>query len=57
MQSLIEFLHMGGYGEYVWSALSICFITLAINFYLPLRDERRLLRKLHLLASRELQSK
>ena len=51
MQVITEFIAMGGYGVYVWSALGICIVTLGLNFYLPFRAEKILLRKLRLLES------
>lgn len=51
MDGLLEFLHMGGYGNYVWSAFAISIVTLGLNFALPLFYERKTLseikKKLH----------
>ncbi|HVH32789.1 MAG TPA: heme exporter protein CcmD [Tahibacter sp.] len=41
-----EFLSMGGYGNYVWSALAIFFVVLAIDAAAPLIKRRRVLREL-----------
>ncbi len=46
MDSLREFLHMGGYAFYVWSAYAVCALMLYLNLWLPLRRERRLRRRL-----------
>ena len=39
---MIEFLSMGGYGLYVWSAYLIVAIVLIWNLVVPLRQHRRL---------------
>ncbi len=44
MQHLSEFLHMGGYAAYVWSAFGLSFVILLINFILPLNTEKKILR-------------
>jgi heme exporter protein D len=44
--SLNEFLHMGGYGVYVWSAYGICFVALVLNVLLPILNERKILQRL-----------
>jgi len=44
MQHLSEFLHMGGYGAYVWSAYGLCLITLLMNLIIPLKTEKKILR-------------
>lgn len=46
MQGLNEFLHMGGYAAYVWSAFGLSFLVLLINFILPLNTEKKILRQL-----------
>jgi len=46
MQGLNEFLHMGGYAAYVWSAFGLSFLILLINFILPLKTEKKILRQL-----------
>ncbi len=40
------FLHMGGYGLYVWSAYGLGLVVLAANFLWPWWRQRRLLRHL-----------
>jgi heme exporter protein D len=45
-----EFLHMNGYGAYVWSAYAIAIGTLLLNVWLA----RRLLRQARLQARRRL---
>lgn len=44
MNSLNEFLNMGGYGAYVWSAYGITFIVMIVAIVIPLR-QHMLLRK------------
>ncbi len=46
MQHLHEFLHMGGYAAYVWSAFGISFITLLANLVLPLNTEKKILGRI-----------
>jgi heme exporter protein D len=40
--TLSEFLHMGGYGFYVWSSFGLAAVVLAANLALPLLSRRRL---------------
>ena len=40
---MTEFLHMGGYAAYVWSAYGISLIVLILNIILPIRREQALL--------------
>jgi heme exporter protein D len=44
--SLSEFLHMGGYGAYVWSAYSIWLAVMIINVVQPLFKARSTIRRL-----------
>jgi heme exporter protein D len=44
--SLGEFLHMGGYGAYVWSSYGIALVVLAANIFGPLLSKKRLLADL-----------
>lgn len=37
-----EFLNMGGYASYVWTAYGLALVVLAVNVALPLRRERSL---------------
>jgi heme exporter protein D len=46
MKTLGEFLHMGGYGLYVWSAYGLTAVVLAWHALAPLLRERALLREL-----------
>ena len=50
MDALTEFLHMGGYAFYVWTAYAITTVVLLLNVFIPLRDaaaqHRRLQRVL-----------
>ena len=41
--NLNEFLHMGGYGFYVWSSYGIALVVLVLNIILPARQRTRLL--------------
>ena len=40
MDALTEFLHMGGYAFYVWTAYAIVTLVLVLNVVLPMRDAR-----------------
>ena len=46
MSALREFLAMGGYAGYVWTAYGLSALVLALNTVLPLAREKRLLREL-----------
>jgi heme exporter protein D len=46
MQALSTFLHMGGYGAFVWSAYAIAALVLVLNLVLPRRAERAALARL-----------
>lgn len=46
MSALREFLHMGGYGGYVWSAYAIAAIVLIANALLSRRAEQVALERL-----------
>ena len=39
-----EFLHMGGYAFYVWTAYGAAFVVLALNLAAPILRRRRLVR-------------
>jgi len=41
--NLTEFLHMGGYGFYVWSSYGIALLVLVLNIVLPARQRTKLL--------------
>jgi heme exporter protein D len=41
-----EFLNMGGYAFYVWSAYAVVAVVLIANLIYPLRRRRRLLREI-----------
>ena len=46
MSALGDFLAMGGYGFYVWSAYGVALVVLVANLAAPLRRERELRRQL-----------
>ena len=50
MDALTEFLHMGGYAFYVWTAYAITAVVLVLNVLIPMRtakaQQRRLQRAL-----------
>ena len=39
-----EFLHMGGYAFYVWTAYGAALVVLALNLAAPILRRRRLVR-------------
>ena len=41
--NLNEFLHMGGYGFYVWTSYGIALLVLVVNIILPARQRTKLL--------------
>lgn len=49
---MAEFLDMGGYGAYVWSAYGLSAVVLVLNAVLPRRSERAALARLARLARR-----
>lgn len=55
MNSFAEFLAMGGYGFYVWTAYAIAFVVLLLNIVLPLMQRKQLLRQLALKQKRNKQ--
>lgn len=46
MSSFQEFLHMGGYAFFVWTAYGIAAVVLVFNFVRPMICERQLRRRL-----------
>jgi len=52
---MIEFLNMGGYAFYVWSAYGISLVVLMLNIILPIRREKALIESLLKRHQREAQ--
>jgi len=52
MNSFAEFLAMGGYGFYVWTAYGISFVVLLLNVLVPVIQRKQLLRELALKQKR-----
>ena len=52
MNSFNEFLAMGGYGFYVWTAYGISLAVLLVNFVLPIVQRKQFLRELALKQKR-----
>lgn len=48
-----DFLSMGGYGAYVWSAYAVFFAVLLADFTAPVLRRRRLLRELRARLARQ----
>jgi heme exporter protein D len=44
MQDLSNFVHMGGYAAYVWSAFGLSLFILIVNLILPIKTEKLILR-------------
>ena len=53
MAGIAEFLDMGGYAFYVWTAYLFCAVVLAVNLILPLRQRSRLIKVLSARMQRE----
>ena len=49
-----EFLYMGGYAFFVWSAYAVVFVVLTANFVYPLLRRRRLLREISQVSPRKI---
>ena len=43
---MAEFLHMGGYGFYVWCSYGVVVAVLLYHYFLPLLKEKKLLAEL-----------
>lgn len=56
MNNLSEFLHMGGYGAYVWSAYGITFVAMILAVVVPLRQHSSLRQRLTKQFKRKQQS-
>ncbi len=52
MQSLSDFLNMGGYAFYVWTSYALAGVVLAVNLLAPMRTRRRLMGELKRRARR-----
>ncbi|MEJ2142411.1 MAG: heme exporter protein CcmD [Gammaproteobacteria bacterium] len=52
----MEFLNMGGYGAYVWSAYGITFVVMIIAIVIPLRQHATLRKRLTSQLKRKNQS-
>ena len=50
---LAEFFRMGGYAVYVWPAYGLTALVLYINYALPVRREKQLIRRLASRATRK----
>lgn len=52
-ESFSDFLNMGGYAFYVWTAYFLALVVLGANLLLPLRDRKRVLKLLKARMQRE----
>jgi len=52
VHSFDEFLAMGGYGFYVWTAYAIGFIVLLLNLLIPVIQRQQFLRQFRLKQKR-----
>lgn len=57
MQAVTEFLHMGGYGAYVWSSFGLSAVILLVAYVLPVLHERNILNGIRKRASKEEKAK
>lgn len=46
IKSLLQFLNMGGFAFYVWSAYGVVMVILLLNFLLPWHSKKKYLRQL-----------
>jgi len=53
MSQIAEFLHMGGYGLYVWSSYGLCLLVLLMNIVFPILREKQIIRTLRKRQERE----
>ena len=51
--SLQEFLYMGGYGFYVWTAYGITLVVLVANIVIPVVQRKQFLRQQALKQKRQ----
>lgn len=45
-KNFYDFIHMGGYAHYVWSAYAVVVLVLIFNFIFPLLEKNKLLNDL-----------
>ena len=50
--TLQEFLAMGGYAFYVWTAYGVTFLVMLFNYLLPVIQRKQLLRQISLRQKR-----
>ncbi|HCK76653.1 MAG TPA: heme exporter protein CcmD [Gammaproteobacteria bacterium] len=50
---MTEFLHMGGYAFYVWSAYAVTAAALVVVVIVPLRRRARMIRELGAIAAQQ----
>ena len=43
--TLQEFIHMGGYGSYVWSSYAIALLVLLLNVIVPMLQHKKFLKE------------
>lgn len=53
--TLAQFISMGGYGAYVWSAYGFATVVLTANVILPLWHRKAVLRRLRSYAESEIE--
>ena len=53
MQQLHEFLYMGGYAAYVWSAYGLSLVIMLLNLVLPFKTEKKILQAVRKRQARE----
>jgi heme exporter protein D len=55
MSEVTNFINMGGYASYVWSAFGLSFIVLLSNVLIPLAREKKILRNVKKRTQKEKQ--
>ena len=57
MDAINNFLHMGGYAGYVWSSYGIALVAFIWSIVSPLREKRKLEKRIRRVIENELSSK
>ena len=50
---MTEFLHMGGYGAFVWSAFGISAVVLILSLYLPMLNNKKIRKRIAQMIEQE----
>lgn len=50
---MAEFLHMGGYGAYVWSSFAISAVVLILSVAMPMRENKKIRKRIKQMMEQE----